>query len=46
MELGASGLHLGLEVEVAHGALAGGKIPPYFKEGGIISDVTQAEEFW
>ena len=43
MELGASGLHLSLEVEVEHGVLAGGEVPPYGGEGGLVSDVTQVE---
>ena len=45
VELGASGLRIGLKVEAAHGALAGGKVPPDRGEGGIVSDMTQAEEF-
>ena len=46
VELGDSGLHLGLEVEVAHVALAGVEVPPDGGEGVLVSDVTQADDFW
>ena len=31
---------------MVHGALAGGEVPLDGREGGLVSDVTQAEEFW
>ena len=46
MELGASGLHLDLGVEAAHGALVGIKAPPDDGEGCIVVDLTQVEKFW
>ena len=45
VELGASGLHLGLKAEASYGEFSGGEFQPYDREVGLICDVTHSKDF-